>query len=394
MFDVFPISGGVCAAEGFYADGVSVGLKKNGASDVAFIYSDSMVDVEAVFTENRFQAAPIKHFKRYGDFQTNFVLINAKNANAMTGDAGITDTDEILQNLQSKFPSVKNPVMSSTGVIGVRIPKEKICSAFEQFNLNTKNGTGAASAIMTTDAFKKEVAFKVDVNGGTFHIGAMAKGAGMIHPSLATMLCFITTDAAIPKNEMREMILSCLDDSFNAISVDGDMSTNDTVMLLSSGKSGVYDQDAFRETLRMVMNKLATDIARDGEGAKKLVAFEVHGAKDYEEAKKAAKALSNSLLVKTAMFGEDPNWGRIASTIGASGIECNEKTLTIAFDEVVVYEKGEVKFDAQKEAEAAKVMQKESFRVICNLGIAEGYYRAYGCDLGYEYVKINADYRT
>jgi len=395
MFDIIPIRGGVCAAEGFYADGVSVGLKKNDAFDVAFIRSDEPVNVAAVFTGNRFQAAPIRHFVRKGDFKTNFILINAKNANAMTGEEGISDIDLLLGMLQTKFPSVANPVMSSTGVIGVRMPKEKIATAFEKFDLNAKNSENASKAIMTTDAFPKEIALQVDVlNQGTFKIGGIAKGAGMIHPALATMLCFITTDAAVPKDEMKTLITECLDDSFNAISVDGDMSTNDTVMLLASGKSGTYDRDAFKEALKTVMHKLATDIARDGEGAKKLVAFEVKNAKDAKEAKIAAKALSNSLLVKTAIFGEDPNWGRIASTIGASGIACDENTLVISFDEAVVYDKGKVYFDAENEKKAASVMQRDSFRVSCDIGIGEGYYKAYGCDLGYEYVKINADYRT
>ncbi|NWF66324.1 MAG: bifunctional glutamate N-acetyltransferase/amino-acid acetyltransferase ArgJ [Campylobacterales bacterium] len=395
MFDLISIKGAIGAVDGFYCDGVSVGLKKDDALDVAFIYSDTICDVEAIFTQNRFQAAPIKHFLKKGDFNTNFVLINAKNANAMTGEAGVADIDELLENLTKKFPMAINPIMSSTGVIGVRLPKEKIATAFDKFDLNSKNGENCANAIMTTDAYQKSVAFRVDLSdGGSFTIGAMAKGAGMINPSLATMLCFIVTDANIPKNEMKELLSECVEDTFNAISVDGDTSTNDTVMLLSNKKSGVYNKEAFKYALFEVMKKLALDIARDGEGAKKLVAFEVKNALNYEEASKAAKALSNSLLVKTALFGEDPNWGRIASTIGASRVESDETKLVISFDDVVVYDKGNIYFDKENELKAANVLKKSEFKISCDLGIGDGKFTAYGCDLGYEYVKINADYRT
>ncbi len=393
-FDIFPIEGGICAPLGFFASGVSAGLKKDGAPDVAFIYSEEICSVEALFTNNRFQAAPIRYFKECNDKNTNFVLINSKNANAMTSLEGIEDIKEVLGELKSRFEEISNPIMSSTGVIGVRLPKSKIIASFEKFDLSQKSSESASKAIMTTDAFAKEIALEVEYDGGSFRIGGIAKGAGMINPALATMLCFITTDADIPKNDQKEMLVDLAEESFNAISVDGDTSTNDSIFLLANRKSGSYNKEAFREALGIVMLKLATDIARDGEGAKKLVAFEVSGAKSYEEAKRAAKSLSNSLLVKTAIYGEDPNWGRIASTIGASGVECDEATLRISFDEVNVYDRGEVFFDEATEKKAASVMQKDSFKVRVDIGMGEGFYRAYGCDLGYEYVKINADYRT
>jgi len=216
----------------------------------------------------------------------------------------------------------------------------------------------------------------------------------MINPNLATMLCFICTDAAIPKAHMKELLTKNSKTTFNAISVDGDTSTNDTVLLLSNGKSNSYDKDAFSEALRLVMHDMAMLMVADGEGAKKAVAFEVNGAKDDEEAEVIAKALSNSLLVKTALFGEDPNWGRIASTIGASGMTCDETKLTITFGDITVYNQGEILFTAELEKEAAQVLKKKSFKIICNLGLGEGSFTAWGCDLGYEYVKINADYRT
>jgi len=248
---------------------------------------------------------------------------------------------------------------------------------------------------MTTDTFPKYIGFEVKLdNNKSFRIAAAAKGAGMINPQLATMLCFIITDAAVPNLDMQTLLQKHLDTSFNAISVDGDTSTNDSVFLLANGLSEVYDKDAFDFALQKVMHHLALQIVKDGEGAKKLVAFVVKGAKTKQEAKKAAKALSNSLLVKTAIFGEDPNWGRIASTIGASGIECDESRLQISFDDVLVYDRGTIHFDAQQEAKVHKIMQKEQFQIVCDLGMGNEAYTAYGCDLGYEYVKINAEYRT
>ncbi|WP_300367861.1 bifunctional glutamate N-acetyltransferase/amino-acid acetyltransferase ArgJ [Hydrogenimonas sp.] len=395
MFTLMPIDGGVCAPEGFYADGISAGLKPDNLKDLAFIHSDELCDIRAVFTTNRFQAAPILHFKKESIQQTNFVLINAKNANAMTGTAGIEDIERILDHARVHFKTIVNPVMSSTGVIGVRLPKEKIMRALETFDLSSQNADAAAQAIMTTDSCDKQIAFEVQLESGErFNIGAMAKGAGMINPAMATMLCFITTDAAIPSDEMQAMIQNAAASTFNAISVDGDTSTNDTVMLLSNRKSGIYNREAFAFALEKVMHELALNIVADGEGATKCVAFQITGAANREEATIAAKALTNSLLVKTALYGEDPNWGRIASTIGASGVMCDPDRLTISFGDVTVYQNGTILFDEEREAMAANVMRKKAFAIHCDLGIGNGEFTAYGCDLGHEYVKINADYRT
>jgi glutamate N-acetyltransferase/amino-acid N-acetyltransferase len=389
------IEGGVCAAEGFYADGVSIGLKPDGAKDMAFVYSESSCEVASVFTTNKMTAAPIRHFRAKGAFRTNFVLINAKNANAMTGKAGIADIDEVLEAASRKFPQIENPVMSSTGVIGVRLPKAKLIAGLEQFNLDARDGEAASRAIMTTDTFPKSIAFEVTLPGGeSFRIGAMAKGAGMINPAMATMLCFIATDAAADAAAMQRILDDVTLTTFNAASVDGDTSTNDTVMLLANGKSGAFEENAFRGALHAIMLHLAKQMVKDGEGATKLVTYRITGAKDDREAETAAKALSDSLLMKTALFGEDPNWGRVASTIGASGVQCDEETLTICFEEVCVYRTGEILFDAATEEKAAAVMKKPEFTVSCDLGQGEGHFTAYGCDLGHEYVKINADYRT
>ncbi len=392
-FSIFPFKGYIDQIEGLYCDGISAGLKPNGDNDLGFIYSDTLCDIEAVFTKNKFQAAPLKHYQMYEkNFQTNFILINSKNANAMTGTQGIEDINTIFSSLKH---DITNPIMSSTGVIGNPLPKEKIIDGANSFDLSAKNGENLSRAIMTTDAYPKTSLYEVKLeDGSSFKIGAVAKGAGMINPNLATMLCFICTDANVPKADMKELLELNSHTTFNAISVDGDTSTNDTVLLLTNKKSGNYDKEAFKEALRLVMHDMAMLIVADGEGAKKAVAFEVKNAATKEEAEIAAKALSNSLLVKTALYGEDPNFGRIASTIGASGITCDETKLIISYNEVTVFEKGEILFDAQCEAKASKVLQEDSYKVICNLGVGSESFTAWGCDLGYEYVKINADYRT
>ena len=390
-FRITPIDGGICAVEGIYAGAVKAGFKKDDY-DVGFIRSDEPLDIAYLFTTNKFQAAPIKYVKRKEIKKSNFILANSKNANAMTGEEGIKDIEDILEYLSSRT-TLTNPVMSSTGVIGVRLDKEKIKAAIDKFDLNERNSNKFAKAIMTTDSFEKEIAFEVEGEFGKFRIGGVAKGAGMINPAMATMLCFITTDADIPKEEMSEILKDNNEVTFNAISVDGDTSTNDSVFLMTTRK-GAYEKEAFKEALKQVMIKLALDIVKDGEGATKAVAFVVTGAKNKKEAKIAAKALTNSLLVKTALFGEDPNWGRIASTIGASGVECDENKLKIAFENIVVYDKGKIIFDEETEKKAHEVMKKREFKIYVDIGMGEGAFTAYGCDLSYDYVKINAEYRT
>jgi glutamate N-acetyltransferase/amino-acid N-acetyltransferase len=396
MFNLFSLKNGLDNVQGFYSDGVNVGMKNsNTDGDVAFIRSEVPCDVSARFTSNKFQAAPIQHYLNYDkDFQTNFILMNAKNANAMTGAKGIEDIDSIFEELK-KYQTLQNPIMSSTGVIGYRLNQEKITSAFSKFDYNAKASDKTARAIMTTDSFKKELAFRVDLDdGGSFTVAAICKGAGMINPAMATMLCFIVTDADIPKADMEELVTGATESSFNRISVDGDTSTNDTVMLLSNKLSKAYNKEAFQEALNKITFELAMMILKDGEGANKLVAFEIKGAKSDEEAQKASIALSNSLLVKTALFGEDPNWGRIASTIGASGIECDDSTLTIHYDNLLIYSDEQRELDKEREEKAYKIMKNDSFKVTCDLGLGEGAYTSYGCDLSYDYVKINAEYRT
>ena len=384
MFNLFSIKGGISNVKGFFCDGVNVGMKNTPQNDgdVAFIRSEGYCDISARFTSNKFQASPIKHYQKYPEgFKTNFILMNAKNANAMTGEKGVEDINSIFEELGTHLP-IYNPIMSSTGVIGYRLDQKKICSAFDKFNFDAKNSEKTARAIMTTDAFKKELCFQIDLDdGGSFTIAGIAKGAGMINPAMATMLCFITTDANIPKEDMEELLTEATEGSFNRISVDGDTSTNDTVMLLSNKLSNAYNKEAFREALNKITFELAMMILRDGEGANKLVAFEVKGAKNNHDAQKASMALSNSLLVKTALFGEDPNWGRIASTIGASGIECDESKLTIHYDNLLIYSDEQRELDKEREEKAYKIMKNDSFRVVCDIGLGDGEFTSYGCDL-------------
>jgi len=394
MFDLISLKNSLANVEGFYCDGVNVGMRDDkDQGDVAYIRSSTLCEVSAVFTTNKFQAAPIKHFLNYGkDFKTDFLLINAKNANAMTGERGIKDIDTIFKNLKL---DVTNPIMSSTGVIGYPLDIDKISSAFDKFDFNAKNSHKTAKSIMTTDSFEKELCFRVVLeNGSHFNIAAICKGAGMINPAMATMLCFITTDAAIPKKDMDELLKISVEQSFNTISVDGDTSTNDTVILLANHAKKSYNKEAFKTALNAITKELALLILKDGEGSNKVVAFEVKGAKTKKDAIIASKALSNSLLVKTALFGEDPNWGRIASTIGASGVSCDESKLTIYYDDLLIYSSDFPILDEIREQKAFKIMKKDSFKIVCDLGLADESFVSYGCDLSYDYVKINADYRT
>ncbi len=394
MFKFTPLENAVCAVEGFYANGIAAGLKKNNAKDLAFVYSDTVCDVAAVYTSNKMLAAPLQHAKAKGTIQSNFILINSKNANAMTGTRGVKDIDAIFSSLLMKFPLV-SPLMSSTGVIGVHLPTEKIINAALTFDLSTRDGVAASQAIMTTDAFSKTIAYEVTTTSGeSFRIGAMAKGAGMINPAMATMLCFITTDINLPQVMVQAVLDKVNKVSFNAASVDGDTSTNDTVFIMNNKKSNCEDTEAFEEALTKVMTFLAKEMVRDGEGATKLITYNVTGAANDKEAEIAAKSLSNSLLIKTAFNGEDPNWGRIAMSVGACGIECHESTLTIAYEDIVLVDKGENLFNDEMEKECARVLCKDAFEVNVDIGVGEGKFTAYGCDLGHEYVTINADYRT
>lgn len=386
MLNILSVKGSVCATDGFFADGIFAGLKKSGL-DLGFVYSKTPCIWAGVFTSNTFKAAPIIHALQNKDKKINAILVNSKNANALTGDEGLANINEILGSLEGNW------LMSSTGVIGEQLNTQKIKSAIKGFDFTQKNHENFSKCILTTDSFEKSVAFECHVGAEKFTLGAVAKGAGMIAPSLATMLCFVTTDINLEQAVLQECLQEAMEHSFNAISVDGDMSTNDSVIVMTNQKSSVNDKNAFLEALKMALHKLALDIVKDGEGAKKLVAFCIKGAKTKADAKRAGAFLSRSLLVKTALFGEDPNWGRIAASIGASGVECCEKKLKISVNDVVLYDK-QITMTKEIEQKAKAVLQQAEFKITCELNQGREEFTSYGCDLGYDYVKINADYRT
>lgn len=386
MSEIFFIDGGICCVDGFSTNACKAGIKKD-ALDLAVIKAKEPCEWAGVFTDNELCSASVTHARSKMGQKIDGVIVNSGNANAMTGAKGMGDVEKVTTSLQGNW------LMSSTGVIGVRLDSEKITKAINGLDLSICDGEKSAKAIMTTDRYEKTISLECQSDDGVFRIGAMAKGAGMIAPSMATMLCFVTTDVNLAKDDLQDALVQSLDVSFNAISVDGDMSTNDSIILMSSQKSTCRSKADFIDALKIVLHKLALDVVKDGEGAKKLVAFEVLGAKDDDDARKVAVSLSKSLLVKTALFGEDPNWGRIASTIGANTHNCREDSLKISYDEVCVYD-GEGLMDEEIEKKAQKVLAKNEFRISCELGIANGSFTAYGCDLGHEYVRINADYRS
>lgn len=431
MYSVISIDGGLNAVNGIFANGIYGNLKGKGELETAFMVVDGILfpkqdsnlklDIGyiyskfpfipyAVFTKNKFKAAPIKHFLNEfcnTDKKSNFFLINTTNANAITGEDGIKDIKEIFDHLL-KREEIINPISSSTGVIGVRLPKEKIKNSLKQITLENKERNKAAQnfdkSILTTDRFTKSFAFKIYIDDYDFTLAASAKGAGMISPSLATMLCFIATDFCLESftyQEINSMLNSCVENSFNKISVDGDMSTNDSVFLFSTNEKKIVNDKykklkIFKEVLDMLLLKLAILMVKDGEGSNKVVCFEIKNAKSKEDAKKIAHSLINSILVKTAIFGNDPNWGRIASTIGSSGAWCDELSLCIKIGDTIVYDKGHSYLE-EMESEAKKIMSNDEYKITCDIGYKEAVdsnYEAYGCDLGYEYIKINSDYRS
>lgn len=397
-FKIFPIEGGITAVEGVFADGINVGLKKEGL-DFGFLYFPEGAILFYRLTTNRFKAAPLQHLLQLAPTETSLVLVNSKNANAMTGEEGLRRIGELLTYLRERRGgelNILNPFTSSTGVIGVQLPVELLKKGIDQFNFQSRRGDRFGEAIRTTDSFRKEFAVEVETQVGKFRIGGVAKGAGMIAPGMATMLAFIATDLELPRGPVEALLTQLTEETFNSISVDGDMSTNDSLFLFGTRKVGWRPEflEPFREGLRQVMLKLALDIVRDGEGATKLVVFNLKGAKSVAEAKRVSKMLANSLLVKTALFGEDPNWGRIAATVGASGVEASPELLTIKIGDVTLYRRGEILMTPEVEERAHQVMKGDSFKIEVDLGIGEGEWTCYGCDLSYEYVKINAEYRT
>jgi glutamate N-acetyltransferase / amino-acid N-acetyltransferase len=394
-------AGGVTAARGFRAAGVSVGIKARGL-DLALVVSDTPATAAAVFTINKAQAAPVivsrEHLARGGG-TARAVIVNSGCANACTGDAGMAAAREMAAATARLLGCPPEQVLvASTGVIGVGLPIDKITSGLPQAvaALAGDQAPQAARAIMTTDPFPKETAALVRIGGRDAAIGGMAKGSGMIEPMMATMLAFVTTDAAVPQPLLHRALVEAVDGTFNAITVDGECSTNDTVMLLANGCSGAAVGDAeyaaFVSGLRAVCLELALGIVRGGEGATKLVTVTVTGAASRAEARQAAKAIANSPLVKTALHGGDPNWGRLIAVAGRAGVAFELARARVTMGSIVLFDHGRPHDD--RAPEAAEYLKGRDIAVGVDLGAGSASSTVWTCDLSAEYVRINAEYRT
>lgn len=400
---VTPVAGGVTAPAGFRAAGVSCGIKASGKPDLAVIAADGLVASAAVFTTNLAQAAPIlvsrEHLAAASGVMTA-VVVNSGCANACTGADGMSHARDMAERTAEALGCESTAVLvASTGVIGVKLDPAKyrrgIAAAVA--SLAADGGSDAARAIMTTDPFPKEAAVEVGSPAGTFRVGGMAKGSGMIEPMMATMLGFVTTDAKVEPALLQEALKAAVDDTFNAISVDGECSTNDCVFAMASGASGVVlersDLPLLVQALRGACEPLAIGIVRGGEGATKLITITVAGAASDADAKKTARAIANSPLVKTAVHGGDPNWGRLVAVAGRSGAAFSLEGAVIRIGDVELFSDGTP--HDERAPEAAEHLRGQDVEVHVDLGTrGSGRARMWTCDLSAEYVRINADYRT
>jgi glutamate N-acetyltransferase / amino-acid N-acetyltransferase len=394
--------GGVTTARGFRAAGISAGIKANGNPDLMLLVADTAAQVAAVYTTNKVQAAPVlvskEHLNRSGGL-ARAIVVNSGCANSCTGDTGMRDARGMAElTAQIVGCPVEQVLVASTGVIGVALPMDKVRSgipaAYEA--LGADQGPAAARAIMTTDIAPKEAAATISIGGRQASIGGMCKGAGMIEPMMATMLGFVTTDAAVPKPLLDRALREAVDQSFNAITVDGDSSTNDCVLLLASGASGVAVDEAsygtFVEGLTTVCRELALAIVRGGEGATKLVTLQVTGAVSSAEARRAAKVIANSLLVKTAIHGGDPNWGRLICAAGRAGVTLDASRAGVTIGSLVLFKDGQPHDELAPAA--AEYLRGTELSIGVDLGAGSASSTVWTCDLSAEYVRINADYRT
>lgn len=394
--------GGVATARGFRAAGISAGIKTNGNPDLMLLVADTAAQVAAVYTTNKVLAAPVlvsqEHLKRSGGL-ARAVVVNSGCANSCTGDTGLRDARAMAeQTAQVVGCPVEQVLVASTGVIGVALPMDKvrtgIPAAFQ--SLGADQGPAAARAIMTTDLSPKEAAATISIGGRQALIGGMCKGAGMIEPMMATMLGFVTTDAAVPKPLLDRALREAVDQSFNAITVDGDSSTNDCVLLLASGASGVAVDEGsygtFVEGLTTVCRELALAIVRGGEGATKLITVQITGAATSAEARKAAKVIANSLLVKTAIHGGDPNWGRLICAAGRAGVAFDASRAEVTIGSLVLFKDGQPHDELAPAA--AEYLKGSELTIGVDLGAGGASSTVWTCDLSAEYVRINADYRT
>lgn len=405
------IKGGVTAAKGFKAAGCEAQIKyKNGKKDMALVYSEKPCVTAGTFTTNKVFAAPVKWDRNivYNEDFAQAVVVNSGVANACTGVEGDNACAEEAKAVAKVLNVPENAVLiGSTGVIGMQLPVDRICAGIEKLapmlDDSLEAGTQAAEAIMTTDTRSKQVAVEVEVAGTKVTIGGMCKGAGMIHPNMATMLCFITTDCMIKKDLLQKALSEIVNDTFNMISVDGDTSTNDSVLLLANGmaENKIIDTEdenykKFYEALYYIMEELSKKIAGDGEGCTCLFEVRVLNALTKEDAKTMAKSVVCSSLTKAAIYGHDANWGRILCAMGYSGAEFDPELVDIYFESACgrlqIVKDGRA--DDYSEEEATKILSEEHVIAICDCKQGTFNATAYGCDLTHEYVNINADYRS
>jgi glutamate N-acetyltransferase/amino-acid N-acetyltransferase len=388
---------------GFKFAGISAGIKESNKKDLALIFSEKPALIAGVFTTNKIKAAPVKlSIERLSaERLCQAIVVNSGNANACTGKQGIRDARTIIEktarelNISSRFVHV-----SSTGIIGKPLPIKEILVAIPELikSLSPYSINDAATAIMTTDTFEKVVTEKIKIGNKKGTITGIAKGAGMICPSMATMLCFIVTDISINHSALDSALRDAVKKSFNRLTVDNDMSTNDTVMIMANGLLGntrITKRSLYYKSFKNVLNKITHDlacmIARDGEGATKLIKIIVKGAKTESDAEKVAKAISKSLLVRTALYGEDPNWGRIMAATGYSGADVKEQKIDIYLNRIKLVSKG---VSTNKDKIAKNILAGKEITITVNLGIGSKTANYITCDLTEEYIKINAHYTT
>lgn len=403
MVNEFANTAGVTFPQGFKAAGVKAGIKKSGNLDVAVIYTEKEAVVAGTFTQNAVAAAPVYASKAVVATGTAHAIVaNAGCANACTGEQGDKDaknTQEIAAQALGCDPL--DVIVASTGVIGVNLPMDKMEKGVNEAikELSENGSSNASHAIMTTDTHPKTAALEITLGGKNVRFGVIAKGSGMIQPNMATMLCFITTDAAIDGKLAQKALSEVVNTSFNMISIDGDMSTNDMVIVMANGAAGNEkitteneDYETFKAALDKLCKAVAQEIADDGEGATKFLTIHVTGTKSFADAKTIGMSVAKSPLVKTAFFGADPNWGRVICAVGYAGVPMNPQNVVVKFGDIPVYAHG---VGAEHDAEAlANVMAQHDITISIDMGEGEEEATVWTCDFSYEYVKINGEYHT
>jgi glutamate N-acetyltransferase/amino-acid N-acetyltransferase len=397
------IPGGVTAPAGFLAGGLHCGIKKNGNPDLAIIFSERPTTSAGMFTRNIVKAAPVLYSQKVmARTAARAIVANSGNANAVTGERGMLDAEAMARTAAASLGLAPDEVaVASTGAIGQPLPIEKVVAGIKTLapSLSRAGGDDAARAIMTTDTHPKTVAIKTRLSKGEITIGGAAKGVGMICPDLATLLVFITTDARIEGAFLWRALRRAVEDTFNSMTVDGDMSTNDTVIAMANGASNAPvidrlsdDYCSFHFALQHVCARLAEMLIKDGEGATKLIRVNVFGAVERTDAHKIAKTIANSMLVKTAIFGNDANWGRIIAAAGRAGVKIDPDIIDISLDDLVFLKAGRPQnFD---ETRARELLSKKELTLTVDLHSGSESATVLTCDLSYDYVKINASYRT